>query len=195
MILNALVHKDYSSNIPIQISVSDDKIYIANVGSLPDDWTVKRLLGKHSSRPHNPTIAGCVYLTGMIETWGRGIRKVFDECKKHGCPSPVYVVSAGDPGDILVRIDAAPDALLDTPDTAVASLGETINGTVNETVNETVNDQIVKVVKSNPGIRRPRLLKLIPSLTLSTLARRLAELSVQIEFRGAPKTGGYYVKK
>ena len=115
LILNALVHKDYSSNIPIQISVSNDKLYIANVGSLPDDWTVKRLLGKHSSRPHNPTIAGCVYLTGMIETWGRGIRKVFDECRKHGCPPPVYEVSAGDPGDIQVRIDAAPDAFAEAP--------------------------------------------------------------------------------
>ena len=133
------------------------------------------------------TIAGCVYLTGMIETWGRGIRKVFDECKRHGCPPPVYEVSVGDPGDILVRIDAAPDALLDTPGKTTASLSETVN--------ETVNDQIIKIVKNNPGIRRPRLLKLIPSLTLSTLARRLAELSAQIEFRGAPKTGGYYIKK
>lgn len=32
----------------------------------------------------NPTIASCVYLTGMIESWGRGIRKVFDECRKYG---------------------------------------------------------------------------------------------------------------
>lgn len=93
----------------------------------------------------------------------------------------------GDPGDILVRIDAAPDALPNRPDGAVASLGETVN--------ETVNDLIIKVVKKNPGIRRPRLLKLIPSLTLSTLAHRLAELSAQIEFRGAPKTGGYHIKK
>ena len=85
LILNALVHKDYSSNIPIQISVSDDKIYIANTGSLPDDWTVKQLLGKHSSCPRNPTIAGCVYLTGMIETWGRGIRKAIAEFKRGGC--------------------------------------------------------------------------------------------------------------
>ena len=72
---------------------------------------MEKLLGKHPSRPHNPTIAGCVYLTGKIETWGRGIRKVFDECARHGCPPPVYEVSSGDPGDILVRLDAAPDAV------------------------------------------------------------------------------------
>ena len=111
LILNALVHKDYASNIPVQISVSDDRLHVANVGTLPEGWTVEKLLGKHPSRPHNPTIAGCVYLTGKIETWGRGIRKVFDECARHGCPPPVYEVSAGDPGDILVRLDAAPDAL------------------------------------------------------------------------------------
>ncbi len=38
-------------------------------------------------------------LTDKIETWGRGIRKVFDECARHGCPPPAYEVNAGDPGD------------------------------------------------------------------------------------------------
>ena len=109
-----------------------------------------------------------------------------DECKKHGYPSPVYEVSAGDPGDILVRIDAAPDALLD-------SSGK-ISASSRETVNETVNDLIIRAVKSNPRIRRQRLLKLIPSMTLSTLTRRLSELSSQIEFKGAPKAGVYYIK-
>ena len=114
-----------------EISVSDDKIYIANVGSLPDDWTVKRLLGKHSSRPRNPTIAGCVYLTGMIETLGRGIRKVFDECKRHGCPPPMYEVSAGDPGDIMVRIDAAPDAVVESVEPQEAkTIGAKVEGRV-----------------------------------------------------------------
>ncbi len=70
LIHNALVHKDYSSFIPIQISVSDDKLYVANIGTLPEAWTMEKLLGKHSSRPRNPTIASCIYLTGKIETWG-----------------------------------------------------------------------------------------------------------------------------
>jgi len=113
LIFNALVHKDYASGIPIQISVYADKLYVANVGSLPETWTVKKLLGKHSSRPYNPTIAGCVYLTGKIETWGRGVRKVCDECAKHGCPKPEYEVSPGEPGDIMVKVNAAPDAIVE----------------------------------------------------------------------------------
>lgn len=37
-------------------------------------------------------------------------RKGWYECKRHGCPQPVYVVNADDVGDIIVRIDAAPGA-------------------------------------------------------------------------------------
>lgn len=195
LILNALVHKDYSSDIPIQISVSDDKLYIANVGSLPDDWTVKRLLGKHSSRPHNPTIAGCVYLTGMIETWGRGIRKVFDECKRHGCPPPVYEVSAGDPGDIQVRIDAAPDAFADVPKKRQGenvSDGEMANDTVNVTV-ESECEKLLSLIRMQPG-KRAEYYAIRMGKTRRTVMRYLSRMTEAVEFRGAPKTGGYYVK-
>ena len=188
---NALVHKDYSSFIPIQISVSDDKLYVANVGTLPEDWTLEKLLGKHSSRPHNPTIASCVYLTGKIETWGRGIRKVFDECARHGCPPPVYEVSAGDPGDIQVRIDAAPDAIVQG-ESGDGTHEVITSATVNATVNATVTDLIFDAIKNNPGIRRPGLLLLLPMVKRGTLTRKLAELSDRIEFRGSPKSGGYY---
>ena len=67
--------------------------------------------------------------------------------------------------------------------------------TVNETVNATVNDLIVEIVRSNPGIRRPRILELFPTIKRGTLTRRLSDLSSIIEFRGAPKTGGYYCKE
>ena len=39
--------------------------------------------------------------------------KGHDECARHGRPPPAYEVSAGDPGDIQVRIDAAPDAVVE----------------------------------------------------------------------------------
>ena len=56
-LLNAVVHKDYGSAIPIQISVYDDHIVFWNPGILPENWTLKKLLGKHYSEPFNPLIA------------------------------------------------------------------------------------------------------------------------------------------
>jgi len=38
-LLNAVVHKDYSSGVPIQISVYEDRIVLWGSGQLPQDWT------------------------------------------------------------------------------------------------------------------------------------------------------------
>ena len=72
-ILNALCHSQYNYGVPIQISIYEDKMYIANCGRLPDNWTVENLLVKHASKPFNPNIANVFYLAGFIESWGRGI--------------------------------------------------------------------------------------------------------------------------
>lgn len=87
-ILNAVVHKDYASGIPIQISVYPDKLMIWNSGQLPSDWTLERLLGKHSSQPFNPDVANAFFRAGMIEAWGRGIERIMQECVKAGVPEP-----------------------------------------------------------------------------------------------------------
>ena len=80
-LLNAIVHKSYESLTPIQIGVYDDKLEIWNCGTLPDEWTIKNLLGKHRSRPYNPDIANVFFRAGEIEAWGRGIERMILACK------------------------------------------------------------------------------------------------------------------
>ena len=89
-LLNAIVHKDYSSGVPIQISVYDDKIVLWNPGQLPPGWTLERLLGKHPSNPPNPLIANAFFRAGYIESWRRGIEKIRRECCEHDIEPPVY---------------------------------------------------------------------------------------------------------
>ena len=48
-LLNAVAHKDYSSGIPIQISVYGDKLIIWNEGQLPLNWTIETILAKQLS--------------------------------------------------------------------------------------------------------------------------------------------------
>ncbi len=170
----ALLRGESRSFIPIQISVSNDKLYVANVGTLPEDWTLEKLLGKHSSRPHNPTIASCVYLTGKIETWGRGIRKVFDECARHGCPPPVYEVSTGDPGDIQVRIDAAPDAIVEeqAEDPSVGHTEPTTLKTTpeNSTTTPETTPENSETTPETSMVRIFRAVKKSPRITVSELS-------------------------
>ena len=45
---------------------------------------------KHSSVPHNPDISNAFFRIGYIEAWGRGIRKMNEQCTEAGLPQPLY---------------------------------------------------------------------------------------------------------
>jgi ATP-dependent DNA helicase RecG len=87
-VLNAILHKDYSSGTPVQISVYADKLMLWNPGELPQDWTVARLKAKHPSHPFNPGVANVFFRAGQIESWGRGIERIFSSCMTAGTPPP-----------------------------------------------------------------------------------------------------------
>ena len=105
-IFNAVAHKKYISGIPIQISVYSDKIYIYNDGQLPETWTIEKLFAKHPSHPYNPLVANTFFVAGYIESWGRGIDKIFDACKSAGLQKPVYDIDAN---GIMIEIKANVD--------------------------------------------------------------------------------------
>ena len=92
-LLNAVMHKDYSSGIPIQISVYEHQIVLWNAGQLPERWTLEKLMGKHPSNPFNPLLASAFFRAGYVESWGRGIEKMRRECADHDAPAPIFDVS------------------------------------------------------------------------------------------------------
>jgi ATP-dependent DNA helicase RecG len=98
-ILNAIVHRDYTTGIPIQIKVFPDCVIVYNDGRLPENWTVADLLKRHRSRPYNPKIAYTFYRSGYIETWGRGIEKITSACKEARKPKPLFETT---PGEVTV---------------------------------------------------------------------------------------------
>ena len=93
-LLNAVIHKDYATGVPVQISVYDDKLMIWNPGQLPPSWTVEKLTQKHASHPFNPDLANVFFRAGDIEAWGRGIERIVAACRAAGCPEPVIAHDA-----------------------------------------------------------------------------------------------------
>ncbi len=87
MLLNALVHKNYSG-AQIQLRVYDDKISIWNEGILPEGLTIESLKRQHPSRQRNPLIADVCFKGGYIDAWGRGTLKIINSCKEAGLPEP-----------------------------------------------------------------------------------------------------------
>lgn len=123
-LLNAICHKQYQSGIPIQISVYEDRLYVANVGSLPENWTIESLMAKHSSVPYNPNIASVFYLAGFIESWGRGVEKICDALKSDNLPMPEYTVH---PGDIMIKFTGPEDRIVRVTDRLADQLSEKLS--------------------------------------------------------------------
>lgn len=132
-LLNAICHKDYQSGVPIQVSVYEDRLYVANVGRLPENWTLENLMQKHPSRPFNPNIAHVFYLAGFIESWGRGVEKICRALVADHLPLPQYTIH---PGDIMIEFTAPEERIVRMPKRSFESLADPPDGGVPEKLSE-----------------------------------------------------------
>ncbi len=182
-VLNAVVHKDYAIATPIQISVYPDKLMIWNPGQLPPEWTMEKLIGKHSSLPFNPDVANAFFRAGKIESWGRGIERIQYACQQAGVPAPELRL---DHGGLWVVFNFLPA-------TAVSTQVETLVQTRVEKPIQTP-DQIIKLLRQQPDLTLVAVAQAIGKST-SAVERAAAKLvqSGQIRHVGPTKTGRWEV--
>ena len=100
-VINAIIHKDYSSAAEIQIKIYDDSIWFWNPGNLPEQLEIEDLKKEHSSYPKNPLIASAFYRAGLIEHWGSGTKRIVDLCKEQNLSEPEF---REEQGGISVRL-------------------------------------------------------------------------------------------
>ena len=105
-VVNAVIHRDYATPASTQIRVYHNRITLRNAAQLPHDWTAPAAVGMQS-RPHNPKAADGFYRAGMIEAWGRGIRRIGDLCRETGNPAPEW---SCEPGGVLCLRFPFPEA-------------------------------------------------------------------------------------
>jgi ATP-dependent DNA helicase RecG len=142
-ITNAIVHRDYSTGIPIQIKVFPDRVIIYNDGRLPENWSVQDLLTTHRSEPHNPMIANAFFRAGMIESWGRGIEKITKTCINEGKREPAIEFRKNREFSVTFYSDVN------------IITGVTSNGVSKDTVKDTVKDtqqKILVLLSENPHL-------------------------------------------
>lgn len=185
-LLNAVCHKQYQSGVPIQISVYEDRLYVANVGSLPEDWTLEKLMNKHTSRPYNPNIAFVFYLAGFIESWGRGVEKICTALRAENLPMPEYTVN---PGDIMIKFTGPEDRIIRVTD-------KVTNGVTGE-VTDKVTDrerQVLQFLVEDPGYTMPQLAEKM-TVSRKTVAGYLKSLKEKglIERVGTTRSGHWEI--
>ena len=176
-VLNAIMHKDYSIGAPIQIRVHGDHLKIWNPGELPANWSVTNLLGEHSSRPFNPSVANTFFRAGQIEAWGRGVQRIFDACRDAGAPEPRVLYQ---PGDLWIEFAFSPKYLAVIPaEGGAESSGKTPG-------------KILEMLKDNPQMTLAEVASLIEK-SVSAVERASAKLvkSGRLK-RVGPAKGGHW---
>lgn len=89
--INAFCHRAYHRpGGSVGIAIYDDRVEIENSGTFPPEITVEKLLEGHNSEPLNLVIANVLYKSAVLESWGRGIALMVNECKRVGIDAPEW---------------------------------------------------------------------------------------------------------
>jgi len=94
-IVNAVAHRDYTSNASVQVMLFADRLEVWNPGELPPSLTPELLRVPHASIPRNPLIAEPLYLVRYIEKAGTGTLDMIARCREAGLPEPDFEQRGG----------------------------------------------------------------------------------------------------
>lgn len=120
-------------------------------------------------------------LVDVTENWGRGTLNIIDYCLQAGLPKPEFAYQWGAVRTTFYRRG--------WQDEGATVEGGGVSGGVSGGVKE-----LLSFIENHPGLSARELSSQL-NIPLRTIERWLKELREQglIEFRGAPKTGGYVV--
>lgn len=94
-IVNAVAHRDYTSNASVQVMLFADRLEVLNPGRLPPPLTLEQLRDTHPSVPNNRLLARSLYLTQYIEEMGTGTLDMIRRCGDAGLREPEFTDRGG----------------------------------------------------------------------------------------------------
>lgn len=177
LLLNAVVHRDYTSPVDIQIKIFDNSITFFNPGKLFGDLTIEKLNSDdYQSRTRNKLIAEAFYLCRDIEKYGSGFIRIRKEILSYPTMELTYEES-GDGFLVALRYQRQ----------KISSREESAEG-----ISEGIN-LLLQYIQKTPGQRTPQFADhfQIPAKTIERWIGKLKQKGL-IEFRGSKKAGGYY---
>ncbi|MEE1090718.1 MAG: ATP-binding protein [Paludibacteraceae bacterium] len=150
-IVNAVCHRDYTSNASVQVMLFRDRLEVWNPGTLPYGLTVQKLHGPHKSLPANPLLADPMYWNGYIEKVGTGTEDIINKCREYGLRTPEFYQEE----DFRVVIWRT-NEVVNTPE-CTRGVPEVCQSVPE--VCQNIQDSLINIIKSNPSISRNELSK------------------------------------
>ena len=158
------------------VEVYDDRVEISNPGGLLP--VVAAEFG-HKSMSRNPLVFGLFTRMHVVEKVGSGVPRMRELMKDAGLPEPNFSTKGFFTVTFMKRVKP--------------------NSDDDDRLNDTLNSRekrVIQILEETPGLRTNELSSMIEVSipTLSRTLKNLIDLGL-IEYRGAKKTGGYFVNK
>ena len=102
LVVNMIIHRDYTADYNSIIKIFDGYIEFYNHGSFPEDLSIKQLLSDaYISRPRNCLITELFKDAGNFEEYGSGIQLINNAFANMGLRPPEFIKL---PGRFIIRI-------------------------------------------------------------------------------------------
>lgn len=177
IIANAVTHRSYLEPGNVQVALYDNRLEVTSPGMLLNGVTIEKIK-KGYSKVRNRAIANAFSYMRIIEEWGSGIPRMFDEFSKYGLAEPELVDMDGD-----FRVNF-------------------YRSSVTLKVTEKVTDKfteremsVIRLIKNNPRITTTAMsMELGKSRkTISAIIKSLKDRNV-IEREGSDRNGIWIIK-
>ena len=187
MVLNSLIHRDYTSPSDVQIKIFDQRISFFNPGKLYGNISIGDLKeNNYTSELRNKLLAEAFYLTKDIEKYGTGFFRIREAIKNY----PTMEFHYQEQGNgFLTELVYTQQKISISGWNGLEGLSKGLNEGLNEGLKS-----LLTAISKNPGVQAKNLPLLLENRPLKTIERQIKELISRqlIERRGSRKTGGYW---
>lgn len=181
LVLNSLVHQDYTIPSDVQIKIFDQSITFYNPGRLYGGISIDDLReDNYTSQLRNKLIAEAFYLTKDIEKYGTGFFRIRDEIKDY----PTMIFNYYEQGNGFV-------CELKYTRQKINEVGEKVGEKVGETLT-TNQSEIVKEMSKNNKVTFKELSKILKISEISVHRNVSILRKMGIVKRIGPAKGGYW---
>ena len=212
IVLNMIVHRDYTHRGNSSVKIFPDRIEFFNPGQLPNHISINDLLhGNYVSDCRNKLLAKIFKEIDWIERYGTGIRRIRDYFREYGSPEPLFEnfqhgfkvtvyplldIDAENAEKMSEKTADNSEMSEKTPESSEKMSEKTVdNSKMSEKTpesSEKMSEKIIDIFKNNPYVTIEELSAIL-NKTTRTIERNLKSLkSGGLIERIGPDKGGYW---
>lgn len=191
-VINAIVHNDYSFEVPPKFEIFPDRLEITSAGRLPETMSLQEFFDG-VSMPRNKELMRIFKDVELVESLGSGIPRILraygTDCFRFTenfirLTLPISHPHSGDRNATLVTIQN------NDIDSIVEKLGKKLGEKLGKKLGNT-RIRIIQLIVSNPNITYTEISKTL-SVSSTTVEKRIAEMSGVIIQHVGPKKNGHW---